>query len=316
MTLTHRLDGLEPDSLLAWLALLGALRALDHARPDWRVRASWSVDAPPLRPVLHLATAAAADDIAEAAAEGISALAEPHTFDRDNLRFTAAEARAALLGARDDPLAAALWSALLSDAAVADDGRAMPTPYCLQYGQGHQCFLDRLAEAPRSAPDGGATLFNRPASDDLSRALFAPWRRADAGVPAFRWDPAEDQRYALRATDPTAARTKERHERGANRLAAIGLPTLTVAPVMSGGRVRLAALGAERERDGWGFWWPVWRPPLSLGAIRSLLAHPGLDDAGTAQALGVAEIRRARRTENGKFANVGRGEPDAPRAVR
>ena len=39
--LAHRLDGLEPDNLLAFLALLGLLRALDAARPDWRARAYW-----------------------------------------------------------------------------------------------------------------------------------------------------------------------------------------------------------------------------------------------------------------------------------
>ena len=33
---THRLDGLETDNLLAFMALLGLLRSLEEARPDWR----------------------------------------------------------------------------------------------------------------------------------------------------------------------------------------------------------------------------------------------------------------------------------------
>ena len=32
----HRLDGLEPDNLLAFIALLGLLRTLEEARPGWR----------------------------------------------------------------------------------------------------------------------------------------------------------------------------------------------------------------------------------------------------------------------------------------
>jgi len=38
---TLELKGLEADNLLAFLALLGLLRALDVARPEWRARASW-----------------------------------------------------------------------------------------------------------------------------------------------------------------------------------------------------------------------------------------------------------------------------------
>ncbi|MGH7089221.1 MAG: hypothetical protein ACREFQ_09995, partial [Stellaceae bacterium] len=49
---SHRLDGLEPDNLLAFLALLGLLRALEIKRPEWKPRAYWEVESAPLRPVL------------------------------------------------------------------------------------------------------------------------------------------------------------------------------------------------------------------------------------------------------------------------
>lgn len=54
----HRLDGLEPDNLLAVLALLGLLRAIEAddrtAAAPLRPRAAWDLDEPPLRPVLHV----------------------------------------------------------------------------------------------------------------------------------------------------------------------------------------------------------------------------------------------------------------------
>ena len=50
----HRLDGLEPGNLLAFLALLGLLRALEEAAPAWLPKVAWSVDEPPVRPVLSL----------------------------------------------------------------------------------------------------------------------------------------------------------------------------------------------------------------------------------------------------------------------
>ena len=40
----HRLNGLEPDNLLAFLALLGLLRALQTSRLEWRPRAGWDLN--------------------------------------------------------------------------------------------------------------------------------------------------------------------------------------------------------------------------------------------------------------------------------
>ena len=79
----HRLVGLEPDNLLAFLALLGLLRALETARPAWAPRAYWDVARQPLRPVLVLREAVGEDAVAAAANEGILALAAGYRFDRD-----------------------------------------------------------------------------------------------------------------------------------------------------------------------------------------------------------------------------------------
>ena len=77
---THRLDGLEPDNLLAFMALLGLLRALEKVRPDWCPRVSWTVDEPPLRPCLRVAKPMAEDAIVEATVEGLKTLARYHDF--------------------------------------------------------------------------------------------------------------------------------------------------------------------------------------------------------------------------------------------
>ena len=72
------------------------------------------------------------------------------------------------------------------------------------------------------------------AAETLHEALFQPWTRQDA-TPAFRWDPAEDVRYALRADYPSCNKSTTQH--GANRLAALGLAALTAVPVQRGARV-------------------------------------------------------------------------------
>jgi hypothetical protein len=318
---THRLEGLEPDNLLAFLALLGLLRALQTARPHWHPRAAWDLVHPPLRPLLILSESEEVMAICEAAAEGATTLSDDYSFPRSaeaeaepqsDLNYTSATARKLLVRAANDQnrRCADLWSALMCDAAGKDD-KIEATPLCLLFGQGHQHFLDRLATIPRTdapPPRGrGKNAVTLSAAETLHEVLFEPWTRQDP-TPAFRWDPAEDVRYALRADDPSGQRSTTQH--GANRLAAFGLPILTVAPAQRGARIRLQVLGGTLERNGFTFCWPIWRGAASLAAIRALLSHPDLARGpSTLRHLGVEEVRRTRRIGVGKFMNFTRAEP-------
>jgi hypothetical protein len=317
----HRLDGLEPDNLLAFLALLGLLRALETAHPEWRPRAAWDVATPPLRPLLFLEEHQTAAAVCEAAAEGAAGLARDYNFPqsdedgaepRSDLDYSKGSARALLQRAadREDRRYADLLSALMCDAAEKDD-KIEATPLCLLFGQGHQHFLDRLATVPRMEappPRGrGRSAVRLTAAEALQEALFAPWTRQDP-TPAFRWDPAEDVRYALRADDPSGEKSTTQHS--ANRLAALGLSVLTVVPVQRGGRIRLQAMGGTFERNEFTLHWPIWKEPISLAGLRTLLAHPDLLQGPAALShLGVVEVRRARRIGVGKFMNFTRAEP-------
>jgi hypothetical protein len=243
----HRLNGLEPDNLLAFLALLGLLRALETARPDWRPRASWDLATAPLRPILVLAEEQTREAISQAAAEGATRLAIDYDFPAEaavassqaDLNYSKDYARRLLEQATGENghERAGLWAALMSDAAE-KDGRIEPTPLCLLFGQGHQHFLDRLLIVPHTdapPPRGrGRTATHLTAADTMHEALFQPWSRQDP-TPGFRWDHAEDVRYALRADDPSGNKATTQH--GANRLAVFGLPVLTVTPGRRGARV-------------------------------------------------------------------------------
>ncbi len=311
----HLLGGLEPDNLLAFMALLGLLRVLEEAEPSWSPRISWSVDAPPVRPVLHVAQSVPEDTIVAAAAAGMADLACRHRFEPfKDLRLSPDDAAGKLRESRDDRYAADLWAALVSDAAVRDRNKtqeAEPTPLCLMFGQGHQHFLERLGSVPsEGTPPARGTGRSKVAiseRESLREALFMPWERLDV-TKSFRWDPHEDVRYALRATDPTDAKTKETTQHGANRLAAVGLSALTVTPGRRGAEIRLQLLGGNRDHDGFFVTWPIWRAPISLAAIRALIGHGGLDDGATRAALGVTGRQRARRVSSGKYMNFTRAE--------
>ena len=191
------------------------------------------------------------------------------------------------------------------------DDKIEATPLCLLFGQGHQHFLDRLATVPRTdlpPPRGrGKKAVTLSAAEILHEALFEPWTRLDP-TPAFRWDPAEDVRYALRADDPSGEKSTTQH--GANRLAALGLlrPDRGAGPT---GRARqdCGSWAGGFKRNEFVFCWPIWHEPASLATIRALLGHPELAKDPSALAyLGIAEVRRTRRISVGKFMNFTRAE--------
>lgn len=309
-TLSLPMPGLEPDNLLAFMALLGLLRTLEAARPDWEPRASWK--GPPWTAQLHLAAFPEAIEIAQATNEGILTLLEHFDVDkRKNVDFAPKEYRTYAKRMRRDKVRTALASALTAEWPQnrQGDGSLSAAPLVMMFGQGHQNFLERLIDVPRGAlPNRLRKLKSPPdlaAPAKIAEALFQPWRRED-DADGFRWDPEDDQRYALRYDDPSltgAAPTVV----GANRLAAIGFLSFSTAASERG----VQSVGAVRENGEWFFVWPIWLPRLSRTGIEALLAHPELlsGERSRLQLLGVAEIFRARRVANGKFMNVARARP-------
>jgi hypothetical protein len=302
------LPGLEPDNLLAFLALLGLLRALETAKPSWFPRASWKGS--PWIACLHLAEAANGDAVAKAAARGVELLSAKYDVaGHRDVRFNRAEYRTYARKLRNDPTSAALASALTAEAPKTRAGGLNAAPLVMMFGQGHQHFLERLVAVSRGAlPPRLRKRKPRPNMRDPHKfveALFKPWARKD-DTDGFRWDPEEDQRYAMRFGNPSeegAAPTMH----GANRLAAIGFLSCATAPRER----RITVVGAFSDDEGWGFVWPIWSEPLSRCAIEAFLSHPDLmsSEREALRALGVQEVLCARRISNGKYMNVTRARP-------
>ncbi len=311
----HRLEGLEPDNLLAFLALLGLLRTIEESCSTWMPLVCWDVNRPPIRPVLSLRESVDTETLVATIADGLNNLARWHDFNnlKDPTLSPADATKKLCTASESNPYTAELWAALISNAVTDREGKKVkPTPLCLMFGQGHQHFLSRLASVPKRTeppPRGiGRSKAEISETQCLKEALFAPWKRPD-NTDSFRWDPREDVRYALRATDPTDSKTKQTTQHGANRLAAIGLSTLTVVPQMRTGEIRLSIIGGSHDRNGSIiFTWPIWRNFISLTAIRSLLSHPSLSEPMTRKELGIFECRRTRRISAGKFMNFTRAE--------
>src|SRR5690606_29595730 len=181
---------------------------------------SW--EGPPWCARLHLAERADEIAVAEAANEGILAIASRFEIgSRRNVKFDAESYALYLEEGQRDEYALDLAVSLTAEHPGRNDGSLMPSPFVFMFGQGHQHFLERAVQVPlgvlprRLQSKRPPPNLNDPAK--IQEALFAPWRRNDE-TDAFRWDPLEDQRYALRFDDPSRAGAATTVH-GANRLA-------------------------------------------------------------------------------------------------
>ncbi len=172
-------------------------------------------------------------------------------------------------------------------------------------------FLDTALRMVRSGDSSGQgltayALAIRKATtlEDLRVTLFETWQYKDEGS-SLRWDPLEDQRYALRWYDPSPASNKKfglRSMRGANALALEALALLPVQPQIRG----VTTTGfpkASRQHDA--FIWPIWETPVTPAIIRSILSLPELSsnpiDRDRLMKRGITEVYRCERIAPNKY---------------
>jgi hypothetical protein len=313
----HRLEGLEPDSLLAFLALLGLLRALEAVREEWRPCAAWDLDRPPLRPILRLAKPVAPEAISEAAAEGVAELVSFHDFGAvTDLKLDRSEARSLCeRSAGGGRYFADLCAALIGDAASGQDqSKIEPTPLAYPSVATSNFLKNFLALSKAVVPEKRYRdpSYPKDPAACIAQALFSPWKRLDRPV-GLRWDPGEAKRHAYQWRAPTKEPPTTQH--GANRLAIVGLSALTCAPVVGGNQVRLSVIGGDGSGDRFSFAWPIWKAPASLAAIRALLSHPGLREGDALGYLGVDHVRVSRRISLDRLRNFTAAEPVASRVA-
>lgn len=158
-----------------------------------------------------------------------------------------------------------------------------PTPFSFSNGGSGKCLLKdfRNCAARASAPV-------------LGRILSGKMEKADE-LTSLLWDPADQQSYALRWTDPGDSKNKAKCNATANALAFLGLACVPAVPHGT----RLRAVGMDNRLRRWA--WPLWGAPLDLATTRALLATPAIQDADapgaarTLAALGIHQVYASRR---------------------
>lgn len=130
-------------------------------------------------------------------------------------------------------------------------------------------------------------------AEQIQNSLASDWLYRDEKR-SFRWDPAEDRGYALQWGNPSddGALT----ERGANCLALFGMTCFPVIPVND--QVETTGFGLKEPKQA-SLTWPVWKHPINLGVVRSLLtlseSQKKQPDRFELASLGIAAAYRCNR---------------------
>ena len=297
----HLLSGLEADNLLAFLALLGLLRVINTARPEWQASVYWA--GMPLAARLTVKDTVDRSMLLLSVIEGVATLTPAYGFDENkDIVYSQNEFRNLCKRSITKPRQLEIIAALGSDGCLKRDKDVIePTPYCAIFGQGHQHFLARLREVVAYGSPSPTKALKK---EVFEQALFNEWMYTDT-TPSFRWDPQEDRRYALQFGNPSEERNKIGTVAGANTLAAIGFMQLITAPTQHG----LEALGVMGRRGANVLCWPLPGVPTTLNGYMALMRHPDMHSRSAAPALaayGITGVARANRIQVGKFFNFER----------
>lgn len=320
---SHRLDGLEPDNLLAFLALLGLLRALELARPEWNARAYFDLDKSPLRPVLTTHSATTQNEISSASLNGLHLFQDalrPFSWPRSK---QGAAKKTALLS--DESRRRVLSKRCISALAVSPRNSRKRLVWQLRCdllacsGARHPDPKKEgvVEPTPLKLPSGQMTfigaqydLIEQCNAADVSSCLFGPWAYAYKGS-SLRLSPHEARRYAYRASDPSPEGSCT--ELGASALSGLGLLTFTM---MDGQRRwRMTAYAGTRSEGK--IVWPIWGSDggdgatltAIVGMLRSMQPADPLDSAAGNLAHMLASARRyVLDPAQGDYGNVSRAE--------
>jgi len=172
------------------------------------------------------------------------------------------------------------------EACVDRNERVIPTEFQLITGSGHQFFLETFS-----------TLMEVVTEEQLHRSLIGPWTYQDLRL-SFRWEPADDRRYAISWNDPSSVVVQTEH--AANLLAAFALPLFPVAPQLRSARTT----GFHQHQDDSFLTWPIWEDSRSVDGIRSFISsgwlHVPTPSPRNRSAHRVCILHRIRKFEVGK----------------
>ncbi len=258
-----RLGGLRGNNPLGFLAAVGLLEVLSRRHP--RAALSWSLGLVPAAMFHGVEEGAIIDSVLQDAAETLTSavLNWPPENPVADAKVAPSQLRAWAGDVATQPdWVSDLWSGLLSDGALDNNGTSKPTH--LHFTAGQQKFLDMVRQLGGSVDE-----------DRLREAVFGPWRY-DSTLPSLSLDIRGERIYALRGRDPS--KETRTGVPAADWLAFRGFAMYPTRRHDSG-RLETTACDAAWKRSA--FRWPLWSSALRRDVVKSLVADPSLVDATT-----------------------------------
>ena len=295
------LTGLDGSNPLGFLAAVGTLRTLAQLDAATDPRMRWTATRGTWSPELSGTTADSAEALIDLLAPALSRGSTPEFDFAQDLNvssgtFLAVAAQAQREAALQERRYADFAASFGCEATTTTDEKSIQdTALRTMSGAGHQHFLGTMKDLVASTDKG-----------HLHRSLFERWDYSDDKL-GLRWDPEEDRRYALRWQNPSSDTV--RTMRGANRLAVEALPLLPTAPRNR----QLDTTGFSRQDRAVRLTWPIWKAPLGVDVVRSLLASSEIQRPAPNRlnltAMGIVEVYRSQRITVGKYRNFSRARP-------
>ena len=287
------LNGLDGSNPLGFLAAIGTAVVLQNVFPE--IRLGWEQTEGGWRPFL----AGCGDDEQEFSEKLAEALkdASMTVFDVDNRMPFDAEKFSRKL--RDVQCYSSIADRRDSDFLSSFGTELYPNEKNGQFQDSRFRMVRSGDSAGQGLPFYAKEMRKKVGIDHIQRTLFHAWDYQDTGY-SLRWDPIEDQRYALRWRDPS--KSSQGTMLAANSLAVEALqwfPTLLI-----GSQARTTRFQRLGRRDTY-FVWPIWTPMLGMETVRSLLA---LDDLcrepvprSSLVRRGIEEVYRSQRIQQNQY---------------
>jgi hypothetical protein len=292
------LTGLKPDLPIGAMAAFGCLRVCEGLPGLKGSRLSW---APAGHAVLHTPGAPGREDLVRALIADVKQA--PERFElkwAEQIKTcTAAEFRknaASVLGcATSAGRETAGWFAAFGSELELNEDKIEPTPFDMSVAR--QKFIADARKLALSLADGRARRGRKAAAEAYAEALFGPWKYED-DQHSLGWDPGTMKLGAFTHKAPTAMENT-----GVRAAVWLAFESLPLFPCFYDGRLAVRAFRVNRGEAV--LCWPVWRVPIGLDALASLLALPALvadpPPAAELEARGVAAVYRSVRFKPNKY---------------
>jgi hypothetical protein len=292
------LTGLKPDLPIGAMAAFGCLRVCERLPGLKGSKLSWATAG---YAVLHTPAPLSRDELVQALTADVKRAPEriELTWAEQIKTSTVAEFRKNAASAIDRATAAdreaADWFAAFGSDLEINEDTIEPTPFDMSVAR-QKFIADAFKLALGLAKDRAARK-GKTAAEAYAEALFGPWRYED-DQHSLGWDPTTMKLGAFTHKAPTTLANT-----GVRAAVWLAFESLPLFPCFYDGR--LATRAFRRNRWEYALCWPVWRVPIGLDTLASLLALPALvadpPPAVELESRGIVAVYRSARFKPNKY---------------